>query len=131
MNILKGLEVLVSVGEVAVGAQRGASLNRSADVIDVSNKVSGGWRKSLTGLKEWSVDCDGLFAYDDEGYKALEVAFNEGEEVDLKIGTADGSVNYSGKAVITDFPIDAPYDDSATYSVSFTGTGELETGEGA
>lgn len=128
----KGIDILVSVNTgtaqapvwAVVGGQRGATLNRSSEAIDVTNKVTGSWKKSIAGFKEWSVDCDGLLVADDAGFEALETAFMSGGEVEIKI--AEGEVlKYSGKAIITDFPIEAPYDDVATYSVAFTGSGEL------
>ena len=129
MSEIRGIDILVSVksGEeyVAVGGQRGASLSRTSETIDVSNKVSGGWKRSIAGLKEWSVDCDGLLLLDDAAYIALEEAFLAGDEVEIQIAGTESSVSFSGPAIITDFPIDAPYDDVATYSLSFTGTGEL------
>lgn len=127
MATVRGMDVLVSIKSglehIVVGGQRGATLNRSSEAIDVTNKVNGGWKESVAGFKEWSVDCDGLYVVDDAGYEALEAAFNASEEVELKI--ASGNLVYVGKAIITDFPIEAPYDDIATYSISFTGTGAL------
>jgi len=32
---------------------------------------------------------------------------------------------YQGVALLTDFPTDAPYNDTATYSIKLQGTGEL------
>ena len=32
---------------------------------------------------------------------------------------------FGGLAVITDFPLEAPYDDSMTYSISLKGQGKL------
>lgn len=132
MDEIRGIDIMVSVNTgtaevpvyTAVGGQRGATLNRSSETIDVSNKVSGDWRKSISGLKEWSVDADGLLALSDAGFAALETAFNDSEEVLIQIAKGTDLV-YSGEAIITDFPIEAPYDDVATYSVSFTGTGAL------
>lgn len=130
MANIKGLDVLVSVETgvpgtfTTVGGQRGATLNRSAETIDVTNKVGDGWKESVTGFKEWSMDCDGLYVVDDAAFTALETAFLAGTAVNIKISNGS-DINYSGEAVITDFPIEAPYDDVATYSVSFTGTGAL------
>lgn len=132
MDEIRGIDILVSVNTgtealpvyTAVGGQRGATLNRSSETIDVSNKVSGDWKKSISGLKEWSVDADGLLALTDAGFEALETAFNNSVEVLIQIAKGTDLV-YSGNAIITDFPIEAPYDDVATYSVSFTGTGAL------
>ena len=32
---------------------------------------------------------------------------------------------FGGLAIVTSYPIEAPYDDAVTYSVSLQGTGEL------
>lgn len=132
MEEIRGIDILVSVNTgtegtpewTAVGGQRGATLNRSAESIDVTNKVTGDWKRSIAGFKEWSVDCDGLFALSDAGFAALEDAFEDGLEVEIQIAKG-AELAYSGKAIITDFPIEAPYDDVATYAVSFAGTGAL------
>lgn len=126
----RGIDILVSVKSgddyVAVGGQRGATLNRSSETIDVTNKVSGDWKCSIAGLKEWSVDCDGLLLLDDAAYIALEAAFLAGDEVEIQIAGTKSALSFSGPAIITDFPIEAPYDDAATYSLSFTGAGALK-----
>lgn len=129
MGAIKGLDILLQVestdGEyVDLGGQRGATLNRSAETIDVTNKVSGGWKQSITGFKEWSLDCDGIYIEDDAAYTLLEEAFEAGTELTVKLSKGE-DFSFSGKAVITDFPLEAPYDDAATYSVSLAGTGAL------
>lgn len=120
----KGIDFLISVGEKPLGGQRGCTLNRSADTLDVTSKDSEGWQENLSGLKNWGVDTDGLIVENDEAYGLLEDAYMEGMEVDVTVMTPLGG-SYKGKAIITDFPIEAPYDDAATYSVSFTGSGKL------
>lgn len=119
----RGLDIIISIGDNVLGGQRNATLNRSSETIDVTNKVSGGWTESLTSVKSWSIDCDGIFVVDDTALDAIETAFLNSTIVDVKI--ADASWGYVGKAVITDFPIEAAYDDAATYSLTLTGTGAL------
>ena len=119
----RGLDIIISIGENVLGGQRGATLNRSSEVIDITNKVSGGWTENLTSVKSWSVDCDGIFVVNDTALDAIETAFLNSQVVDVKI--ADETWGYTGKAVITDFPIEAAYDDAATYSLTLEGTGAL------
>ena len=54
----------------------------------------------------------------------LEEAFLSGELVDVKIGD-DAGWGFEGKAIITDFPVEAPYDDALSYSMTLQGTGAL------
>lgn len=134
----KGLDflVLVNTGTSSapsfkpIAAQRGATLNRSAETLDITSKATEGWKESLAGLKEWSIDADGLLVESDEGFKALEDAFMDSEKIKIQLQTASGN-KYEGDAIITDFPIEAPYDDVATYSLSFTGAGKLAKIAGA
>lgn len=121
----RGLNVLISVGEQVVGGQRGCTLNRGAETLDVSNKATGGaWKEFIAGAKEWSIDCEGILIDGDEAFASLETAFNAGTTVKVKIGD-DSEWGYEGTAIITDFPIEAPYDDALSYSMTFQGTGAL------
>lgn len=128
----KGLDIIVSINTgtsavpnwKAIGGQRNATLNRSAEVIDLTDKTSDGWKENAASSKEWSVDCDGLYVTSDAAWTALESAYENGEEVEIKMAKASG-LTYGGTAIITDFPVEVPYDDAMTYSISFTGTGAL------
>lgn len=108
----------------AVGAQRGASLSRSAETLDKTSKDSDGWQESLAGLKSWSISTDGLLIFDDEAYLALEEAYMNGENVLIQMASKAGSL-FEGEAIITTIDLEAPYDDLATYSAEFTGAGKL------
>jgi TP901-1 family phage major tail protein len=124
----KGIDFLLKIksGEtfVVLGGQRGATLNRSAETMDVTTKDSGGWKENLAGLKEFSIDADGLIVESNTAYQALEDAFNDGTAIDVELSTPNDTT-YTGKVLVTDFPIELPYDDTVTYSVTLTGTGAL------
>lgn len=130
---MRGLDVLIKVNVgtedspeyVAVGAQRGASMSRSAETLDKTSKDSDGWQESLAGLKSWTISTDGLLILDDEGYTALEDAYMMSENVLVQFSTKSGTM-YEGEAIITTIDLDAPYDDLTTYTAEFQGTGELK-----
>lgn len=125
-----GVDVLLKVKKggsfVAVGGQKGASLSRSAETIDVSDKTSGGWSESIMGMKSWSLECEGFVCLGDEGFELLHTAFDNREAIDveIKIGGTDG-YTYTGKVVITDFPEDYAQDNAVTYSLSLQGASAL------
>ena len=125
-----GVDVLLKVKKdsnfIVVGGQKGASLSRSAETIDVSDKTSGGWAESIMGLKSWGVDCEGFVTIGDEGYGLLEDAFDKREaiEVELKIG-GEGGYTRTGKAVITDFPEEYQQDSAVSFSISLQGASPL------
>ena len=125
-----GVDVLLKVKKggsfVAVGGQKGASLSRSAETIDVSDKTSGGWSESIMGMKSWSLECEGFVCLGDEGFEILHTAFDNREAIDveIKIGGTEG-YTYTGKVVITDFPEDYAQDNAVTYSLSLQGASAL------
>lgn len=128
----KGINFLVMVNTgtaeapvyTKVAGQRGASLSRDAETMDTTSKDTDGWNESIAGFKSWSIEADGLFTENDEGYLALETAYMNGDTVLINLTTPSGG-KYEGNAIITSFPLEASYDDVATYELSFTGTGEL------
>ena len=121
----RGIDFVIKIGGATLGGQRGATLNRDADTIDVTSKGSTDeWREHESSFKQWSIDADGLIIEDDTAYLALETAFNAGTKVSVVMQTAANNT-YTGNAIITSFPVEAPYDDAATYSVSLLGDGAL------
>lgn len=122
----KGLDILVTVGSTVIGGQRNASIEMSSETIDISCKTTGDWTAKMSGAKSWTADCDGIYIADDAGYTAALTAFMEGTEVDIKIADANSTVGFSGKAIITSFAFEAPYEDAMTYEMSFEGVGELK-----
>lgn len=127
---IAGVDVLLKIkkdsGFIAIGGQKGCSLSRSAETIDVSDKTSAGWTESIVGLKSWSLDCDGYVSLGDEGLNLTIDAFENGTPIDveIKVGGAEG-YTYTGKVVITDFPEEYPSDDAVTYSLSLQGASAL------
>jgi TP901-1 family phage major tail protein len=107
-----------------LGGQRGATLNRSAETMDSTNKDSNGWSESVPGVKSWGIDCDGVFVDNDAAYETLEAAFLAGTTVKVGITFPSGTV-FVGQAVIADMPLEFPFDDLSTYSLTLTGTGAL------
>lgn len=105
-----------------VGGQRGATLNRSADTVETTSKDSDGYKSYEASFKDWSIDADGLIVTDDAGWVEMEDAFEAGSKLKVQFVTASGD-KYDGSVIITDFPVEAPYDDMATYSVTLQGTG--------
>ncbi len=130
---LAGKDILLAVYNadgsrlIAIGGQQGLTINRSADSIEITSKdTAGGWKSKIAGMKEWSIDNDGLYVPGDEAHSTLSQAFENSDPVCIKV--IDGKRKrgmFGGLAVITDYPLEAPYDDAMTYSLSLEGMGAL------
>lgn len=125
------LYVMQAETGVVLAGQKNATLNRSADSIDATSKDTAGfWKESMQGFKEYSIDADGAFVTDDAAYAALETAYLNSENVDVYLQFPSGQ-KYSGNCSITDFSLDAPYDDLVSYKISLQGNGALTVTAGA
>ncbi len=130
---LAGKDILLAIWNaagdklLAISGQQGLTINRSADSIEITSKdTEGGWKSKIAGMKEWSIDNDGLYVPNDESHTILSQAFEDGDPVCIKVingKTKKGM--FGGLAVITDYPIEAPYDDAVTYSLTLDGMGRL------
>lgn len=121
--------VFDSTGEnlYAIAGQQNLTINRSADTLETTSKdTTGGWKSYIPGMKEWSIDSDGLYVSGDSAHDALSAAFEDGSPVCVKVINSKTQKGlYGGLACVTDYPIEAPYDDAMTYSITLTGMGAL------
>lgn len=126
-DILLALFDLTGESLLAVAGQQGLTINRSKDTFEVNSKTTaGGWKSYLGGLKEWSIDNDGLYVGSHESHKALTKAFHNDEFVCIKVINQKTKTSlFGGIAIVADYPIEAPYDDAVTYSLSLSGNGAL------
>lgn len=107
-----------------LGGQRSGDLNRSADEIDSSTKTSGGWKSTIPGLRNWSINLESVYLAGDAGARFLEAAFLAGEQVHVKFEYPDKSY-VTGWGSVTDCSLKTPHSDVATVSGTIAGDGPL------
>lgn len=127
---IAGVDVLLKVKKdesyIPVAGQKGTSLSRSAETIDVTDKDSGGYSESIVGLKSWSIETEGWVCLGNAAFDLLVDAFDKREKIEVEIKVGDeGGYTYKGQAVITDFPEEYPVDDAVSFSLSLAGASPL------
>ena len=122
--IQQGINVILKVDNKVVGGQRNIQLNRSSNAIDITNKINSEWQENLQGLKTWGITCNGIYVINSESLNLLEECFMESKDVEVTI--IIGSKEYNGKAIITNFPVNATYDKQFKYNITLLGNGALE-----
>jgi len=115
------------------------TLSISANQIDTSNKQSGIWASALPGQLSWSVSTSALYT-DQNNYKTMFDKFAAREPIYVSFGevTSLGDAStamdtallksagyYQGTAYITSLELNAGNGDVASFSVEFTGEGQL------
>jgi predicted secreted protein len=138
MAILNGTDIKVydsGTGILVAFAQNG-SLNINHSLREITNKESAGWKESLEGLRDWSVDLDGAYAWTDASGSALTNGADDllntylltRTALTIKFGNvtgATGDIVYSGSVYLTSFSVSAGTEDTATYSLSLEGTAAI------
>lgn len=129
---LAGKDILLSIWDVtgavllAVAGQQGLTINRDKDTYEVTSKDSNGWKQNVVGNKEWSIDNDGVYVRDHESHQLMKAIFEGDDPVLIKVTNQRAKTDmFGGLALLTNYPVEAPYDDAVTYTASFTGTGAL------
>ena len=138
MAILNGTELKVysSGTNNLVAFAQNCTLTVNQSIREITNKESAGFKESLEGLRDFSIDVDGAYAWTDGTGSALTNGaddvletnvLNARQKVTFIFGdtTTTSDVSYSGSGFITSMSFTGGTEDTATYSMTIEGTGLL------
>lgn len=153
MGIIKGKKLMLFIKKsstyVSVGYATNHTLSTSASTINVSHKdladaASGKWDSQEVDTLSWTITTENFYANTAEGITFADLFgyYSAGTELDIKFAvaadsatgvptggwvapTGSGAYVMSGKVIITSIDVNAPVDDNASFSVTFTGKGAL------
>jgi predicted secreted protein len=137
MAILNGTELKVysSGTNNLVAFAQNCTLNVNHSPREITNKDSGGFKEILEGLRDFSIDIDGAYAWTNASGVALTDGaddvleanvLNARQAVTFIFGdTSTSDVSYSGSGYITSMSFTGGTEDTATYSMTIEGTGIL------
>ena len=138
MAILNGTELKVySSGTTnLVAFAQNCTLTVNQSIREITNKESAGFKESLEGLRDFTIDVDGAYAWTDASGSALTNGADDLLQTNV-LGTrqavsfifgdtaATSDVSYSGSGFITSVSLTGGTEDTATYSITIEGTGQL------
>ena len=138
MAILNGTEIKVySTGtNNLVAFAQNCTLNVNHSPREITNKESAGNKEILEGVRDFSIDVDGAYAWTDSSGTALTNGADDllqtkllanRLKVDFIFGdtAATSDVSYAGSGYITSMSFTGGTEDTATYSMTIEGTGAL------
>ena len=138
MAILNGTDIKVySTGTTnLVAFAQNCTLNVNHSPREITNKESGGFKEILEGLRDFSIDIDGAYAWTNAAGAALTNGIDDVLETNVldarqavsfifgdTASTSD--ISYSGSGYITSVSMTGATEDTATFSLSIEGTGVL------
>ena len=127
-NSVSGLATLFTVEGAALGAARNYSFSGSQAMIDATSDDSSRWGEYLVGRRDWNIDIDMLYIYDNPAQIYLEEHWTGGDPASLAvIWTMPDGRTYTGTALLTSYSLTSPYEDVITASVSLQGTDAIAT----
>lgn len=134
MAKIKGKDIYVEVNTgteqspvwTKVGGATDATIDMSAEGIDVTDKDSEGWAESLIGIKSGEISSEHFMLDSDAGYSELEDAYLNDRLLDLRF-TVAASKYFRGNFRVSKLSIKAPLKEAGTVSVSFSLSGALST----
>lgn len=131
-QVIQGEDIIVVVDGKPTLHATTHSLKVDLEVKDIRTKDTNG-KEKYPGDISWSVDGEGLVVIDSAlstSHKSSEDVLNlvlskSQVEVIIKSPVSGLTKNYKGNAYVTSFSLGTPAGDNATYSYTFTGSGDL------
>lgn len=128
-NVINGTDLLLFIDAThVIGHSTTCSMTLSADMRDVSNKDSAGWKAVLPGQKNWTAQAEGLTVFSDTyNLKYMMDLIVNKTPVSLKLTTPNptGDYTWAGSAYVTSVNMNGANEANSTFSVSFQGTAAL------
>ena len=94
------------------------TITLDASEADVTSRDNGGFRATVAGLKECTIEFDMLYLPKDEGFAAIKNAWLKGEQIHLAALTSEKGEGPVGDFSITGFSRSEPLEEAIKYSVT-------------
>lgn len=108
---------------------KSTTLNVDVDLPDATNKESAGWAEHINGLRNWSIDFDGLYDEDGSGITPDEImAAIIARSADITVSfkpTTGLTKGWTGTGTFKGLKLDAPLEGIMSVSGSIVGNGAL------
>ena len=128
MAIQNATAVTLSVAGEVMAHATSASFSISRDLRDSTTKSSLGWSESLAGLMSWEMSGDAFvdISASDASMADCFSVLTDGASVEVVFTVGAAGDTYTGQAFVTSISADAGVEENATFSLSLTGTADLE-----
>ena len=128
---VNGTQFGVFINNTLIAFSTSCSINISQETMNVTTANTGNWNSRTVSRRDWEVSCSALMSFDScvtnrkffdlySNYIATQTLFT------LKFKTnVSGDKFFTGEAILTELSLDAPNEETATFSASFVAAGPL------
>ena len=128
---VNGTQFGVFINNTLIAFSTSCSINISQETMNVTTANTGNWNSRTVSRRDWEVSCSALMSFDNtvtnrkffdlySNYIATQTLFT------LKFKTnVSGDKFFTGEAILTELSLDAPNEETATFSASFVAAGPL------
>jgi hypothetical protein len=134
-GILNGTEIKIYAGSNLIAYSTSATIHITMGTRETTGFYSQAWESCMEGTRSWTMNIDGMYAWETDGGanpKNADFLFNTyldtRSSLQISFGTKDaeaGDVRYYGMAFLTSLTMTGGTEDSATFSASFKGNGNI------
>jgi TP901-1 family phage major tail protein len=127
-QLVNGSDFVFFLEDVEIGGSRTCSISVQSNMLDITTKQSqGGWAQSIPVSRSWSGTISGLAVWAEhiplfhnaiKNKTLLDFAFKQ------RVSETN-AITFTGACWIESYDIEAGQDEAVSYSVNFTGYGEL------
>lgn len=125
---IDGNEIGILIGTDLIGSQKGATITRSAEMLDVSTKADDD-ASFLPGKRTMNVEANAFYVTGDTAYGALVTAYEAGTAVTLVWSDNANAVSpatvKTASAYVSNMSLDAPAHGPAEISISLQASGNV------
>ena len=126
------LQGWTGAGYTTIAGQRDGTLNLNTAEIDVTCKDNPTWKQFIAGVRDWSIDFDGMLMIDsatghiDSTVKAIQDAYMAQAAIAIQMTLpGPGAYYYQGSVIIGSLKIQGPVADVLKLTGTLKGTGTL------
>lgn len=111
---------------------RDLSIEISDEELDITTRDSGGWKRTIAGVRSWTASLSGVVDFVEgsgkAGIKTLISQVIARTEVELLFGTTEtGDMSFTGKGLLMNVNFSTPHEGVCEWTADISGNGPITT----
>lgn len=123
---------IVGTPNKRIADTRDLSISIANEELDITTRDSGGWKRTLAGVRSWTASITGIVNFQEgansAGIKSMLALAIARNEVELVFGTEEtGDLSFTGKGLIMSVDFSTPHEGVCEWTMEVSGNGPIVT----